>query len=263
MESPRPLIVGNWKMHTTLREAQKLSESIVHGAKQFRSQVVLCPPLPWLVSVAEETKGTGVKIGVQDAAPGEFDAQTGNVSLGMIAPYTDYVILGHSERRLAGLDTDKTINAKVLDALKRGLTPIICVGEFIHLYENKRPRGRPRRIEAASNVVVQLRRALADVKRVDLKKIVIAYEPVWAIGGTEAATPEYAAKIIVRLRRTIARLGSKATAAVVPILYGGSVNPENAAALLSQKQIDGLLVGRASLKSDQFTAIVAACEEVR
>lgn len=257
----QPLIVGNWKMNLTLDQATDLASELKQTFASVRDSidVVICPPLPWLVPV-ELILGRSQKIqlGAQDAVPGSTGSQTGDVSLGMLAPHIEYVLVGHSERRLAGAGSDKAINATILDALKRGITPILCVGEFVHLYDRKRVRGRPTKIESQSNVFAQVRQALKGVKKEQLSRIVIAYEPVWAIGSAEAADPAYVAVMATTLRRAVAKAGTKRIAANTRILYGGSVTPENVDQFAQLEQIDGVLVGRSSLSATDFVAIAKA-----
>ncbi|MBI4032312.1 triose-phosphate isomerase [Candidatus Berkelbacteria bacterium] len=256
----RPLIVGNWKMQTNVEEALHLGRGILHALqdKRWELDVAICPPLPWIVPVeAALGRSQKLQLGAQDATPGAFGAETGNVSLGMLKPHVQFVIVGHSERRLSG-ESHQTINAKLRDALKRGITPILCVGEFVALYENKRKRGRPTKLEAESNIAMQLRRALREISPTVLGKLVVAYEPVWAIGTGNAASPEYAGKMIRKLRRTLARIAGKRRADKIRILYGGSVNAKNAADYAAVKGIDGALVGGASLDIDEFVGVVQA-----
>lgn len=254
-----PLIIGNWKMNLTLDQATDLAGELKRSFASVRDDVdvVICPPLPWLIPV-ELMLGRSQKIqlAAQEAVPGTVGSQTGSVSLGMLKPHIDYVLVGHSERRLTGDDTHVSINASILDALKRGITPILCVGEFVHLYDRKRVRGRPTKVEAASNVFAQVRSALKGVKKEQLSKVVIAYEPVWAIGSSEAADPAYVAVMATTLRRAVAKAGTKRIAANTRILYGGSVSAANAAQFAALDQIDGLLVGRSSLNASEFAQIV-------
>lgn len=257
----KPLIVGNWKMNLNLEQATDLALQLKTTFASLRESidVVICPPLPWIAPV-ELMLGRSKKIqlGAQDAVPGSTGSQTGSVSLGMLAPHISYVLVGHSERRLTGFDTDKSINATILDALKRGITPVLCVGEFVHLYDRKRVRGRPTKIEAESNVFAQVRQALRGVKKEQLSRVVIAYEPVWAIGGNQPADPDYVAVMATTLRRAVAKQGTKRIAANTRILYGGSVSAANAGQFALIKEIDGALVGRASLIAEEFTTIVQA-----
>lgn len=252
------LVVGNWKMHTTKEEAVALTKEVLKVADGL-PELVLCPPMPWLVPVSDLVRGKrGIALGVQNAVAGMDGAQTGSTSIGMIAPYAQYLIVGHSERRQSKRDTYASINEKLRDALKRGLTPILCVGEFVPIYQAKRKRGRPTKDEAASNIFMQLRKAIAGVKKTEMSRIVVAYEPVWAIGSGNSATPEYAMKMVKALRRSIARQSDKPTAAKVRILYGGSVTATNAKGFAAAQGIDGVLVGGASLNAGTFGKIASA-----
>ena len=259
--APRvPLVVGNWKMHTTREEAVALAKEIERWIIGLHPvDTVIAPPTPWLVPVVDTFKGKPIlKFAAQNAMAGMTGAETGSTSIGMLAPYIQYLIVGHSERRTSKRDSYASINEKIKDALKRGLTPIVCVGEFVPLYQAKRKRGRPTKDQAASNIFMQLRKAIAGVKKADLARIVVAYEPVWAIGSGNAATPAYAAKMIRSLRRSVARQSDKTTAAKVRILYGGSVTGSNAASFAKATGVDGVLVGGASLNAESFVAIVNA-----
>lgn len=256
-----PLVIGNWKMNLTLEQATDLAAELKHTFASVRDSVdvVICPPMPWLLPVELMLGRTKkIQLGAQDAVPGNTGGQTGSVSLGMLKPHIDYVLVGHSERRLTGSDTHIGINATILDALKRGITPVLCVGEFVHLYDRKRVRGRPTKIEAASNIFAQVRLALRGVKKEQLSRVVIAYEPVWAIGSTEPADPDYVAVMATTLRRAVAKAGTKRIAANTRILYGGSVSSENVDQFAALEQIDGVLVGRSSLSATDFAAIVKA-----
>lgn len=256
-----PLVIGNWKMHTTLEEAAHLAGAVKRGIAEITGvEVAIAPPLPWLVpvglSLGSQKK---LKFAVQDASPGMVGPETGTVSFGMMVPYVAYAIVGHSERRLSNLDTHETINAKLRDAQKRGITPVLCVGEFVQLYSQKRKRGRPTKLEAASNIFMQLRKALRGVKESDLGKLVITYEPVWAIstsGTGQSADPAYANLMARKLRRSYARLAGQRRAGSIRILYGGSVSAANAAAYAAQPHIDGALVGAASLDANNFVQII-------
>jgi triosephosphate isomerase len=255
-----PLVVGNWKMFTTKEEAVKLAKDIERWIIGLHPvDTVIAPPTPWIVTIVDSFKGKPLlKLAAQNAMAGLAGAETGSVSIGMLAPYIQYLIVGHSERRTSKRDDFASINEKVKDALKRGLTPILCVGEFVPIYQAKRKRGRPTKDQAASNIFMQLRKAIAGVKKADMARIVIAYEPVWAIGSGNAATPDYASKMIKSLRRSVARQSDKATATKVRILYGGSVTGSNAKSFAKAPGVDGVLVGGASLNAESFVAIVNA-----
>ncbi len=257
----KPLIVGNWKMNLNLDQATDLAGELKRTLTDLGGaiDVVICPPLPWLLPVELMLgRSQRIQLGVQDAVPGTTGAQTGSVSLGMLKPHIQYVLVGHSERRLTGDDTHVSINATILDALKRGITPILCVGEFVHLYDRKRVRGRPTKIEAQSNVFAQVRLALRGVGREQLSRVVIVYEPVWAIGSSQPADPDYVAIMATTLRRAVAKAGTKRIAANTRILYGGSVSDTNAATFAAIPGVDGVLIGRASLSATNFAAIARA-----
>ncbi len=252
------LVIGNWKMNTTLEEAVALAKEIGKEAAylELSAKLAVCPPMPWLLAVKDALGGAPVALGAQNALPGEFGAESGSVSMGMIAPHVDYVIVGHSERRLSGRDTSETIHAKLQSALAYGLTPVLCVGEFVRLAARKR-RGRPTALESASNIFRQLREALEGIEPDDLPGAAIAYEPVWAIGSGEAASAEYAHIQISQLREALTYHAPAEIAEQVRILYGGSVTGANAKDYAAFQDIDGVLVGGASLKAKDFLKIAA------
>lgn len=256
-----PLVVGNWKMHFDLDRATKAAIQLKNVLGDLKSSVdiAIAPPLPWLVPVeAAFGRTQRLELAAQDAVPGTEGNETGSVSMGMLRDHVRYVLIGHSERRLGKIDTHETINAKVKDALRRKITPIVCVGEFVHLYDRSRRRGRPTKLEAESNIFMQLRRALRGVKREEMSKVVVAYEPVWAIDTGTPAEPDYVEIMVATLRRAIAKLSSKRIAANTRILYGGSVNGKNAADYAARPGIDGALVGSASRDPKEFAKVVAA-----
>ena len=243
---PETVVVGNWKMNTNLAQAQELAAGIGNQLKDMTGvQVVLCPPFPFLSSVGEALRGSAVKLGAQNMHWEDSGAFTGEVSPQMLQGLCEYVILGHSERRQLFGETDELINRKVQSALSYGLQPILCVGETL----DQRESG-----QATSVVAEQVRRGLAEV--VDISSLVVAYEPVWAIGSGLAATPEIAAEVMSEgilqvLRELYADAGAE-----VPLLYGGSVNPSNIGEFAAQSSIHGALVGGASLQASQFVQIV-------
>jgi triosephosphate isomerase len=248
--SRTPIIAGNWKMNTTLPEAEELARAIRAQAENVRGvEVVLCPPFISLAAVAEAVRGSSIKVGAQNLYHEPKGAFTGEVAAIMLQGLCDYVVLGHSERRGYFKETSAFVNAKVRAALQHGLRPIVCVGETLAQREAGRTAEVLRR---------QTRESLAGVE--DLSRVVVAYEPVWAIGTGRAATPQDAADGIAVIRRAIGRMGGAQAADRVRILYGGSMNAENAASLLEQPGVDGGLIGGASLRADQFTAIVRAAE---
>jgi triosephosphate isomerase len=238
-------------MNTTVGEAHDLARDLVAQIQAFTGvERVVCPPFVALTTVAPVLQGTGIGLGAQNMHWEKSGAYTGEVSPLMLAGLCQYVILGHSERRQHFGETDEAVNKKVQAALAHGLTPIICVGE--NLAENEAGR-------TAEVVTRQTRAAFAGLTADDALKAVIAYEPVWAIGTGKAATPAGANAIIgLHLRGTLADLYSPAVADVVRVQYGGSVTAANAADLMAQPDIDGALVGGASLKPAEFAAIVKA-----
>lgn len=247
----RKFIVGNWKMFTTAVTAQKLAAEVVSGlGAESRVAVALCPPFPYLERIAAVVKGTAVALGAQNLYPEKEGAYTGEVSPTMLVDAgCKYVILGHSERRHKLGESDAFINKKVHAALAAGLHVILCVGETLP----EREANQTERILDS-----QLTQGLAGVSADLLGRIVVAYEPVWAIGTGRNATPEQAQQAHLFLRRRAGELCGLPAAQSLLIQYGGSVKPDNAAALLHQADVDGALVGGASLQADQFLAIAHA-----
>lgn len=255
----RSIMAGNWKLNpTTLGEANNLLKLLKanfvnhrasHGGADDMPEVVVFPPFPFLASAINELDGTGIKVGAQNIGLQASGAYTGEVSASMVRSLgCDYVMLGHSERRALFDESDSDINAKVKLCLKEpGLHLILCVGETLEEYES----------ELLQSVIdIQLRKGLMGVSAPDLERVVIAYEPVWAIGTGKVATPEQAQIAHVVVRRTLTQLYGADAARTVRIQYGGSVNPANADDLMSQPDVDGALVGGASLTADSFTRIV-------
>jgi triosephosphate isomerase len=244
-----PIVAGNWKMNTTASGALELVEGIKGGNLDGVTTVekVLCPPFVYLQLVCESVKGTTLAVGAQDLFWEEKGAFTGEVSVQMLKDFATHVIIGHSERRAYFGETDETVNKKLLAALAGGLTPIVCVGET----------GAEREAGATTDVLRrQVQGALAGVSLPETA--VIAYEPVWAIGTGVAASVQDAEDAIAFIRSEIASLQGEAVADAVRILYGGSVSPANIAEFASQPNIDGGLVGGASLVADSFVAMVRA-----
>jgi triosephosphate isomerase len=244
----RPYVAGNWKMNTTEREAAALARAVAESTAGAPCDVAVCVPFPHLAAVRDALRGSHVLVGAQDVYWEPKGAYTGEVSVAMLEDYCRVVIIGHSERRQFFGETDETVNRKLKAVLASSLDPIVCVGELLA----ERREGKTGEVLAR-----QVRNGLAGV---DLSgRVTIAYEPVWAIGTGETATPEVAQEACAFLRGQLRELvGDIADA--IRIQYGGSVTAENAAGLLSQPDIDGALVGGASLKADQFAAIVrAAC----
>ena len=244
-----PLCVANWKMHGTLAEARPLAMGVRDGLRRVKDvEVVLCPPFTALAAVAEVLAGSALKLGAQNCHPETSGAHTGEIAPPMLSELgCRYVILGHSERRHEMGETDELINRKVRSALSHGLIPILCVGETAE----ERRQGL-----TFTTVEGQLRAGLAEVAAEALGGVILAYEPVWAIGTGVNATPSQAGEVHGYVRGLLSELVSKETAGAIRILYGGSVKAENAEALAAEPEIDGALVGGASLNAQAFITIV-------
>ncbi|MBI5293490.1 MAG: triose-phosphate isomerase [Chloroflexi bacterium] len=246
-----PVIAGNWKMNKTPAEAADLAVALARSLGGLTGvEVVLCPPFVSLPAVGAAVKSTRIALGAQNIHWEKSGAFTGEVSAPMLAGLCSHVIIGHSERRQYFGETDASVNKKVKAALASGLTPIICVGELPAEYEAEQ-----------TGVVVswQMRGAYADLAAEEAARTVVAYEPVWAIGTGKAATGAGANAVIgLHIRGMLADLYGSALADGVRIQYGGSVTPANIAEFMSQPDIDGALVGGASLKAPDFEAIVQA-----
>jgi triosephosphate isomerase len=249
----RPFIAGNWKMHLDRAGAAALAAGVARRASEFSQvDIAVCPPFVFLEAVAGAIAGSPVALGAQNMYHASHGAFTGEISPAMLTGVgCKYVILGHSERRAVFRETNDEINKKVHAAFAAGLIPIVCVGEQL----DEREAGR------TMNVVrEQFDGSLADVSAEQMEHAVIAYEPVWAIGTGKVATPDQAEQVHADLRKLVESRYNAEVAAKVRIQYGGSVKPDNARELLARPNIDGALVGGASLKVDDFMAIVAgAC----
>lgn len=244
----RKIIAGNWKMNGTLPETEKLiSEILAEKNAGQKAEIVVCPPYVSLALASKLLAGSRIALGAQDMSQHEKGAYTGEVSGSMLLTVgASFVILGHSERRQYHAETDALVSAKAKLALKLGLTPIICIGETLA----EREAGLTESVLAK-----QVAQSLSGFSTDDLSRSVIAYEPVWAIGTGKTASPEMAEEAHLFVRRQLSKIDS-ATAERVPILYGGSVKADNAAALMSRPNIDGALVGGASLVAADFLTIV-------
>ena len=243
-----PIVAGNWKMNTTIAEGLALVDQLLPQLERFLNvDRVVCPPFVSLAAISERLRGSEVRVGAQNLHPEPKGAFTGEVAAGMLAELAQYVILGHSERRQYFHEDDAFVNRKVHAAVAAGLIPIVCVGESLEQNE----RG-----ETDSYVSGQIRGSLAGVERV--QDLVIAYEPIWAIGTGRAATPEGANATVAMIRQTVSDVSGAAAADAVRIQYGGSVKADNAADLMACPDIDGALVGGASLEAAPFFRIVAA-----
>ena len=241
-----PIIAGNWKMNTNVQEARKLVAEMKSSLESIDgTQKVVCPPFVALTAVAELLRGSSIALGAQNMYHQAWGAYTGEVSGPMLADLCRFVILGHSERRQLFAEGDDLVNLKVRAALDVGLRPILCVGERLEEREGG---------QAEETVERQLRACLQGVESVE--GIVVAYEPVWAIGTGRAATPEVAQDMMARIRAVLASLYGDKSAANVALLYGGSVGPDNIASFMRGKDVNGALVGGASLKAASFIDIV-------
>ena len=236
------IIAGNWKMNKLPSETYDFVKEVVEATKGAECEVVCCTPYVCLAPAVEAAKGTHVKIG----------AFTGEVSADMLADLgVEYVIIGHSERRAYNNETDETVNKKIVKALSKGLIPIVCVGESLE----EREAGITMDL-----IAIQIKKAFAGVSAEDAAKVVVAYEPIWAIGTGKTATDDQAEEVCGGIRNILAALYDEATAKAVTIQYGGSMNAKNCAGLLAKENIDGGLIGGASLKAPDFATIVAAAK---
>ena len=234
----KPIIAGNWKMNNTAASGVALIEELKPLVKNVFCDVVVCVPAILIPAISEAVKGSNIKLGA--------GAYTGEISADMLKEYgVEYVIIGHSERRTYFGETDETVNKRTLAVLAEGMTPIVCVGETLE-----------QRINGETEAVLsrQLSLGLAGIDRI--KKVIIAYEPVWAIGTGKTATDSQANQAIGFIRKKIAELFSPELAEMVRIQYGGSMNAKNCKGLMAQSQIDGGLIGGASLKAADFATIV-------
>ncbi|QDU57861.1 triose-phosphate isomerase [Aeoliella mucimassa] len=247
----RTLIAGNWKMNTDHATAVALAEGVAKGAGDVENaDLLVCPPFIYLESVNKALANSPVALGAQNMYAQPNGAFTGEVSASMLTDVgAEYVILGHSERRNILGETDAVVNEKTIAALEAGLVPIVCVGELLE----QREAGK-----TAEVIEEQFKGSLAGLSAEQVAKLVIAYEPVWAIGTGKVATPEQAEEVHAGLRKLLADSYNGEIADTVRILYGGSVKPSNAAELMGQPNVDGALVGGASLKAEDFLGIALA-----
>ena len=248
----RKTIAGNWKMNKDIHETATLINELKERLKDFKNEVdvVLCPPFTSLVVAKSLVNNSPMKLGAQNMSQNDDGAFTGEISAKMLTAIgCEYVILGHSERRQYFKETNDLVNMKVKKALKGGLIPIICIGETLE----ERESGVTDKI-----ITAQVKGVLHELASAEVEKCTIAYEPVWAIGTGKNATPDQANQIHKLIRKLVGQLYSWAVAEKLIIQYGGSMNAQNAADLLSQSDIDGGLIGGASLKADLFMAIIQA-----
>jgi triosephosphate isomerase (TIM) len=246
----KAVIAGNWKMNKTPEEAKELVKAILPHAQDAGCEVIVCVPFVDLFPVLETAKDSCVKVGAQNCHWAPSGAFTGEISAPMLASMgVQYVIIGHSERRTYFGETDKTVNQRIRAALDNGLNVILCVGESLE----QREQGITSEL-----VAMQTKIALGGVSREELKRIIIAYEPIWAIGTGKTATAEQANEVCATIRAVVASLYDSTAADAMTIQYGGSMKPNNAAELLAQPDVDGGLIGGASLKPDDFAQIIKA-----
>ena len=244
----KPIIAGNWKMNKTPEEAAELVRELVPLVADAEAEVVVCPPFVCLDAVRKEAAGSNIKLGAQNVHFEKSGAYTGEISADMLlAMGVEYVIIGHSERRQYFGETDCTVNKRAKAALAAGLKPIICVGESLE----EREKGVTNEL-----VGMQTKLALQGIPAEEVDKVVIAYEPIWAIGTGKTATAAEANETIGAIRKAIAQVYGEEVASKVRIQYGGSMNPKNASELMAQSEIDGGLIGGASLKAQDFSKVV-------
>ena len=249
--SRKKIIAGNWKMNVKPSETAALVKGVAEATKDFGNvEIVCCTPAIDVPAAVAAAQGTQVGIGTENCHWEDHGAFTGEISTGMIVDTgAKYVITGHSERRQYFGETDETVNKRTRAAIAAGLTVMMCVGETL----------AEREADLVNEVIGrQLKVGLKGLEAKDCEKLVIAYEPVWAIGTGKTATPEQAQAVHAFIRRTLAHLFGKATAETIRIQYGGSMKPTNAAELLAKKDIDGGLIGGAALKADSFAGIISA-----
>jgi len=242
----KPFIAGNWKMCKNVKEAVSLAKSLKSKLKGVKDKdILICPAFTALCCVYEEIKNSNIKLGAQNMYFEDEGAFTGEISASMLKDFCEYVILGHSERRQFFNETDEVVNKKIKKALEHGLKPILCIGETLEQREKN---------ETFNVIKKQLKESLKNEN--GIKNVVIAYEPIWAIGTGKTATPEQAEEVHLFIRKEIEKIYDKETSADIRILYGGSVKPDNIKDLMEKENIDGALVGGASLDADSFSKIV-------
>ena len=247
----KPFIAGNWKMNTDSHSSVKLAEGVVSGCEDIagsKVDVAVCPPFVYLQQVGKALHSSQIALGAQDVYFEQKGAFTGEISAAMLKDTgCAYALCGHSERRHVIGETDELINKKVHASILGGLLPILCVGELI---------GERKANKTAEVVTRQMKKGLAGLTAEKMKAVTIAYEPVWAIGTGLTATPEQAQEVHALIRKLLAEMFDRTLANEIRIQYGGSVKPDNAGELMGKEDVDGLLVGGASLKADDFVAIV-------
>ena len=244
----KSIIAGNWKMNMTPAQAKELINELKPLVQDAKCDVVICPPYVDLALAAELIEGSNIRLGAQNIHWAEKGAFTGEVSANMLKELgVEFAIIGHSERRQYFGETDETVNARAKAAIAAGITPIICVGESLE----QRESGKTEEL-----VKAQVEKGLEGIAAEDVAKLVIAYEPIWAIGTGKTATDEQANETIGVIRSTVAAIYGTDTAAALRIQYGGSMNPKNVKGLMAMPEIDGGLIGGASLKAVDFSQVV-------
>ncbi|MGD9715329.1 MAG: triose-phosphate isomerase [Thermomicrobiales bacterium] len=240
------LIAGNWKMNTSRNDALALATEVCEATLPPGVEVVIFPPFIWLEAIARATRGSSVALGAQDCSDQTSGAFTGQISAGMLSELCRWVIVGHSERRRDACESDQLVGRKARAAIESGLKPIVCVGESLEVRENN---------EQERIVGAQIEAVLTELRGLDVTECVIAYEPIWAIGTGRSASADDAQRMASFIRASIAnQFGGN-----LRILYGGSVVAQNASSFLSEPDVDGLLVGGASLKPEEFLSIIESC----
>lgn len=247
-QNRKAIIAGNWKMNKTATEAAELIDALIPAVKDAGCEVVICVPFTDLVTAVAKTKGTNIHVGAENVHFEKSGAFTGEISADMLTDLgVEYVVVGHSERRQYFAETDETVNKRAKAALAGGLKPIICVGESL----TQREQGVTEEL-----IRMQVKIALNGVTADELKNVVIAYEPIWAIGTGKTATADDAQEVCGAIRATLVEVFGEEVASGIRVLYGGSAKPENIAGFLEKEDVDGALVGGASLKADSFAAMV-------
>jgi triosephosphate isomerase len=250
----KKIIAGNWKMNIKPSETAALVKAVAESTAQYKDvDIVCCTPAIDIPAAVEAAKGTQVEVGGENCHWKESGAYTGEISTGMLLDAgAKYVIIGHSERRQYFAETDETVNLRSRAAIAAGLTAIVCVGETLE----EREAGKLNEV-----IERQMKVGLKDMTAADCEKLVIAYEPVWAIGTGKTATPDQAQEVHALIREILTQLFGTETAESIRIQYGGSMKPSNAAELLAKKDIDGGLIGGAALKAEDFAGIIAAAAQ--
>ena len=249
----KKIIAGNWKMNMTPSEAVKLVETLKPEVANDEVDVVFCVPAIDIIPVMEAAKGSNIQVGAENMYFEEKGAFTGEISPAMLTDVgVKYVVLGHSERREYFAETSETVNKKMLKAFEHGITPIMCCGETLEQRESG---------ITTEWITMQIKLGLAGVPEDKIRKVIIAYEPIWAIGTGRTASPEQAEEVCESIRAAVRKLYSSKNARAISILYGGSMNDKNAFELLAQPDIDGGLIGGASLVPEKFVKIIEAANQ--